>query len=247
MNSFEEIRRALGRLSISERRSVIDWMEEYNASILSAGKIEDAAPAHRPVSMPVSIPVSTSDYMTLEEFFEFEDQGSVLHEYINGVIRPLGDSTVSHGELMGNVMSAIWPRRQKGSCRPFANKLAVRLALGSEQVVYRPDVFVACQREDWEERCIPNPKFVVEVLSPSTEHIDRREKVVNYRRTTSVEEYVIVSQAVQEVLIYRRASAWIAERVVGPDGMADFRSLGISVPLAEIYDNVLCNPPAPGE
>jgi Uma2 family endonuclease len=101
---------------------------------------------------------------------------------------------------------------------------------------------VSCDRDAWDKYGIPNPKFVLEVLSPSTQQIDRKEKAVNYRRVPSMEEYVIASQKQAELTIYRRAARWLPEIVSGLHAMGDFRSLGVSVSLAEIYEDVFREP-----
>lgn len=53
-------------------------------------------------------------------------------------------------------------------------------------------------------RVIDDPTLIIEVLSPSTEAIDRREKLAAYRRIPSVQEYVMVAQDQRSVEIYRR-------------------------------------------
>ena len=116
------------------------------------------------------------------------------------------------------------------------------LTLGHDEIVYHPDLFVSCDQSAWDERWIPNPKFVVEVLSPSTQHLDRREKAANYRRVASLDEYVIASQKRPELTIHRRAEHWQPDVVVGPRAVAEFRSLGMSVPLADIYEGVFSGP-----
>lgn len=40
---------------------------------------------------------------------------------------------------------------------------------------------------------------IVEVLSPSTQGIDRREKELSYQKVASLEEYVLAAQAAREV------------------------------------------------
>ena len=51
----------------------------------------------------------------------------------------------------------------------------------ADSVVYRPDVMVACGSEPADERIEVAPCLVIEVLSPSTEAIDRREKLLVYK------------------------------------------------------------------
>jgi hypothetical protein len=50
------------------------------------------------------------------------------------------------------------------------------------------------------------PVLLVEVLSPNTSAIDRREKLIAYRKIESLKEYLIVYQDRQQVEIHRRSS-----------------------------------------
>ena len=50
------------------------------------------------------------------------------------------------------------------------------------------------------------PTLIVEVLSPSTETIDRREKKMNYLQVQTLEEYVLVAQERREVTLFRCAT-----------------------------------------
>jgi Putative restriction endonuclease len=82
------------------------------------------------------------------------------------------------------------------------------------------------------------PKFIVEVLSRCTESIDRREKFLSYKQIGTVEEYVLVSQEAAQITIYRRAANWVPQMHTEPDEIAGFQSIGLSLPLAQIYEGV---------
>jgi hypothetical protein len=49
---------------------------------------------------------------------------------------------------------------------------------------------------------------------------------------------VIAAQCSRQFTIHRRAQNWVPEVVSGIDGVAELRSLGVSIPLAEIYRKV---------
>jgi len=100
-------------------------------------------------------------------------------------------------------------------------------------------VVVACNRDEWGANYVCNPKLVVEILSPSTEHIDRREKSMTYRRVVSIEEYALLEQDEHKVVVHRRAENWKPRMYTGPEAIAEFRSIGISVSLAQIYQGTL--------
>jgi Uma2 family endonuclease len=79
---------------------------------------------------------------------------------------------------------------------------------------------------------------VVEVLSPSTQHIDRREKALNYHRA-AIDEYVVISQTQRQAIVHRYADRWDMQIVSGSDAVVELRSLGISIPMEEIYGDAL--------
>jgi len=97
---------------------------------------------------------------------------------------------------------------------------------------------VACNPEEWSEKAIRNPKLVAEVLSPSTRHIDQREKAMNYRRVESIEEFLLLQQSEPKIVVYRRGKKWRPQVYVGMEAVLELRSIGLSVPLAQIYAEI---------
>jgi len=229
MRNFEDLRQALTRLNESERHAIMSWLSRLNDRIYGADRVEEARPAY---ATPLP------ELMTLEEFFEFQERSPIPYEFINGIIRPVSAPSVAHCRVVQNIFRAIDPALRKGPCEPFIAGGEVHLRLGDDKIVYKPDVFVTCDKSVWGEGSIPNPRFVVEVLSPSTQQIDRKEKAVNYRRVPSMEEYVIASQKRAELIIYRRVAHWLPEIVSGDHAIAEFHALGVSVPLSAIYEDV---------
>src|SRR5262249_47486853 len=146
--------------------------------------------------------------------------------------------SVTHCLVAQNIFRVVDSHLRPGPCVPFVAGGEVNLSLGPDKIVYKTDIFVSCDKKPWHEKWIPNPRFVVEVLSPSTQQIDRKEKAVNYRRVPSMEEYVIASQKRAELIVYRRVAHWLPEIVSGDRAVAEFRSLGVSVPLSAIYEDV---------
>jgi Uma2 family endonuclease len=229
MTKFEDLRRELARLNESERQAIISWLYRLNDRIHGADRVEEARPAY---ATPLP------ELMTLEEFFEFQEQSPIPYEFVNGIIRAVSAPSVPHCLIAQNIYRVIDSHLRPGPCVPFIAGGEVNLSLGSDKIVYKPDILVSCDRSLWHDKGIPNPRFVVEVLSPSTQQIDRKEKAVNYRRVPSMEEYVIASQKRAELIIYRRVAHWLPEILSGDRAIADFRSLGVSIPLNVIYEDV---------
>ncbi len=87
---------------------------------------------------------------------------------------------------------------------------------------------------------VTNPTLVVEVLSPSTERGDRGEKLARYLQCRTLQEYVMVSQEQARVeTIFRQADGtWALAFYDGLSAIARMRSLGIDLPLSEVYADV---------
>lgn len=95
--------------------------------------------------------------------------------------------------MVGNLLYAI--RRQvKGTADqvPMID-IRVNLQFLNGECFYSPDLVVTGDQRDSEERFIRYPKLIVEVLSESTERVDRHEKFFAYTQIETLEEYVLVA------------------------------------------------------
>ncbi|MBI4625361.1 MAG: Uma2 family endonuclease [Verrucomicrobia bacterium] len=115
----------------------------------------------------------------------------------------------------------------------------VRLEINREDTLYYPDVMVACVRDGVEKYYLRYPKLIVEVLSESTEAIDRREKLLNYPTISTLAEYVLIAQDTREMTLHRREEQWRPVLLTMPDAPVEFRSIKLILPLAQIYEGVL--------
>ena len=113
----------------------------------------------------------------------------------------------------------------------------MRLRIGDDAVYY-PDGQVVCEPEDAEQRYTTAPCVVVEVLSPSTESIDLREKLVAYRRISSLQAYVIVYRDQRRVLCHWREDTVWYDALIGAGGRVKFPCPAVELTLAEIYEGL---------
>ena len=84
------------------------------------------------------------------------------------------------------------------------------------------------------------PCLIVEVLSPSTEHIDTREKLLAYRLLPSLREYLMLRQDALRAELYRRGEdgRWQFQAFTVPGDALSLRCLDARVGLAEVYADV---------
>lgn len=176
--------------------------------------------------------------LSVEDYLKFETEGLVKHEYIGGRIHAMAGASEQHNLIALNIASALHGHLRGGPCRAHIADFKVRLEINREDILYYPDVMVSCVREGVEKYYLRYPKLIVEVLSDSTETIDRREKLINYRQIPTLEEYVLVAQDKPEVTLLRRDDGWKPTLITALESPAEFRSIGLSLPLARIYEQV---------
>ncbi len=229
VRTVQEIQRAIESLARGERLALVDWLAGAVGCESAPDRLEEARPEYA---------VSTVAHMTVEAYLALEQRSPLRHEYLNGALFAMSGASVAHNQVTRNLVLALSSRLRGGPCEVFFTDLKLRLELGADEVFYYPDVMVACDPAQWGSDFIRHPKLVAEVLSPSTRHIDQREKSLNYHQTASIEEYLILWQRERRVCVHRRADGW-APRLHG-DGTAplELQSLGVSVPLEEIYAGV---------
>jgi Uma2 family endonuclease len=228
MNTVAEVRYALSHMSLEDRHSIACWLEGY----------QDHEPLLFEVREPAIKDAEEPMYMSEEEYLEFETNSPTKHEYVNGYVHAMCGPSTAHNRIVSRLHIALANRLGNGPCETFTNTQKLRVDAASDKDYYYPDIMVSCDTSGWRDLWLLNPRLIVEVLSPSTQHIDRREKASTYRKMESMEEYVIAAQSSWQLTIFRRTEGWVAENVSGPDAVAEFRSLGVSIPLAEIYRGV---------
>jgi Uma2 family endonuclease len=132
-----------------------------------------------------------------------------------------------------NIAARLWGAAGDGPCHVYGSDM--RLRIGNDAVYY-PDVQVVCDPGDAEEMYKIAPCVVVEVLSPSTQPIDRREKLLAYRRIESLQAYIIVYRDEMRVMRHYRdeKGAWFDAQVSG-EGNVPFPRPELVLTLAEIY------------
>jgi Uma2 family endonuclease len=180
--------------------------------------------------------------LSVEDYLAYEAEARLRSEYIAGEIFAMTGASREHNIITGNLFSAISNHLRGGPCQAFVSDFKVRMKNGMDHIFYYSDVMVACGREGIEKYYLTNPKLIVEVLSPSTESIDRREKALHYRQIPTLEEYVLVAQESREVTIYRREHCWEISTVTALEASVEFRSIGLSLPLGAIYEGVTAQP-----
>lgn len=180
--------------------------------------------------------------LTEAEYLAMETAATQRHEYVGGVVYAMAGGSQRHNRIALNLASALLTHLAGKPCQVFMSD--VKLHVARENAYYYPDVMVTCAETAVaanESQVVSDPLLVVEVLSPGTETIDRREKLAAYRRLSALREYALVGQDGQQVEIYRRQgevgqdiSSWLYV-TYEPGDTVEFASIGVTLPMTDLY------------
>ncbi|OYY94595.1 MAG: hypothetical protein B7Y41_07145 [Hydrogenophilales bacterium 28-61-23] len=176
-------------------------------------------------------------YFNETDYLAAERAAQIKHEYVAGEVFAMAGASKTHGTLAGNAFIALRQHLRGKPCGVWMADMKVRVR--ADSAYYYPDVVVTCAGGDLSPDA-PNdyveaPKLVLEVLSDSTEPVDRREKLLSYRRLESLEEYVLIDQNKAWVEVYRRTPAGWMQEVYEAGEEVRFASVDLTLPLADLY------------
>lgn len=193
--------------------------------------------------------------MSVQEYHQLENHMTdAKYEYLDGIVRLMSGGSGEHDQIAYNVRAALSQHFRSGPCFVRGSDMQVHIGTqssGKENYVY-PDITVSCDVADRRRgnTLIQSPRMVVEVLSPSTEKIDRGRKLEAYKRSATVQEIVLISQFVQAIEVYRRNEQddmiWHSV-FYGPGSDIELKSIDVHLTLQEIYQGINFDEPLVGE
>lgn len=144
-----------------------------------------------------------------------------------------------HDRVAGNAFSEVRRQVRAGGspCDAFTAGIGIRTPTGN---IRRPDISVLCPPFDEEATISDAPRVIIEVLSESTERVDRLIKLDEYKAINSLDYIVKADPARVEVgFWYRDAARSLRSTTVHElDAIIDMPTLGIAIGLAALYERV---------
>jgi Uma2 family endonuclease len=179
--------------------------------------------------------------MTVDEYLAWLEQQPGRYELLDGAVIAMSPEGAGHAEMKAAVHAALLASiRARGlACYALPDGMTVRI---DDATAYEPDALVYCGSKLSPSAVeVANPMVVVEVLSPSTRHIDLSAKLADYFRLPSIAHYLIVDPGRPRIVHHARAiGGTILTRIVS-EGSVRLDPPGLEFAMAEIYSE----PPAP--
>ncbi len=181
------------------------------------------------------------EYISVEEYLEGEKVSEIKHEYLSGVVYPMynevgmAGSSDRHNQIAGRIYARLLDKLDGAECQAFIESMKLQI---DTETFYYPDVLVACDKPSNYFR--REPILIVEILSPSTERIDKNEKLFVYQQIAGLQEYLIVAQDTMQIEFYQRQlnGSWTKEVFRQTDATIALKSVDLVLTVKEIYRGI---------
>jgi Uma2 family endonuclease len=176
--------------------------------------------------------------MTLDEFLQWDDGTETHYELIGGFPVAMASPPEAHRILamrLGSQIDAALSRRRPCNAQIEAGVIRPERA----DTYFVADIAATCEGNEVGRQAIKDPFLIVEILSPSTERHDRRIKLPVYRQIATVQEILFIASDGLYSELHRRSGAqWITEILRGADARLALASIGIEIPLGDLYEGI---------
>ncbi len=176
--------------------------------------------------------------LTPEQYLEIERKAQFKSEFFRGEMFAMSGASYLHNLIHANLLRRLGERLEGSPCHPVGSDQ--RVLVPATGLYTYPDAVVVCDPPEFLDGhfdTLMNPKVLFEILSDSTEKYDRGTKSNHYRQIESLQEYVLVSQTDPHVEVFHRQpdGNWLLREARALDESITLHSVGITLPLCEIY------------
>jgi Uma2 family endonuclease len=179
--------------------------------------------------------IAQKQALTVDEYLAWAEGRPGRYDLYNGTVYAQAAERAAHAEMKLAIPMALVAqvRARRLPCHVMPDGMTVRI---DEMTAYEPDTLVYCgPKLPPSALLVPNPVIVVEILSPSTGHVDVGAKLEGYFRVPSIAHYLIVDPDKPMIIHHaRRSGDSILTRIVR-EGSITLEPPGLELALADIY------------
>ena len=176
---------------------------------------------------------------TVEEYFDIENTSEIRHEFENGILIPMPGETLDANEIAGNISATLRKELRQKGYRIFTHDIRT---IVHERRLYRyPDLVITASNTIKDVRHVTEPVLIVEVLSESTEEIDRNKKFRQYTALPSLQYYLMIHQDMTLIEFYQRKGESNTFEFNFFDKISEIINLPVlntSISLEDIYEGI---------
>jgi len=173
--------------------------------------------------------------MTVDEFLAWAEGQPGRYELFNGIVYAMTPERAVHAETKYAAAKALETAigRAGLTCWVLPDGMTVRV---DADTAYEPDALVYCGArlpEDVVE--VSRPIIVVEVLSPSTRHVDAAAKLAGYFNLPSILHYLIIDPDKRLVIHHGRGGGEAINTRIVRDQTLNLDPPGLQIDLRGLF------------
>jgi Uma2 family endonuclease len=174
---------------------------------------------------------------TYADVLEWDDD--VWAEIIDGELYMMADPLTVHQDIHRELFGILFVFLKGKPCKVYSAPFGVRPEPkwdNSDRTRVQPDITVICDKSKIADRgCHGAPDFIIEILSPSTSHVDLKVKFDLYQRI-GVREYWIVDPKLRKVYVHLLTNGVYTKQACGDTDTVEVNVLpGCVFNLKEVF------------
>ena len=142
--------------------------------------------------------------------------------------------TIKHQSISRNISGLFFMKKQQlKNCSFFEAPTDV---VFDDFNVVQPDIFIVCEDDKSKDYVFEVPKLIIEIISPSTELKDKREKFYLYEKF-GVKEYIIVYPEREYIERYvLKRGKYGSPEIFNWDETLKLKTFDIEIPLWKVFE-----------
>lgn len=189
--------------------------------------------------MAVAIKKSDAKRMSIDEFLAWDSGDDLRYELVAGWPVAQSAPARNHGRMDVNLGAAL-QSRLRAAGRPCVVESGSALRIDKRWTVRAPDLLVRCGPD---RRTAETAILAIEILSPSNSASEMARKRDDYA-SVGIRQVLELDQDDARALLWQPDSdRWIVETIQGLEASITLDSIGVTVPMGEIYEDVELTPP----
>jgi Uma2 family endonuclease len=183
-------------------------------------------------------PAPKYNFVSPKEYLEMERASDEKHEYFDGQVYNMRGASLKHIKISVNLTIQIGKFLEDKECNVLAENM--RTTNADRSAYMYPDVIIVCGKEELEDDkfdTLLNPAVIFEILSPSTQNVDKGRKLLYYQQIPSLKEYYMIDTIKQRIYIVKKQNdgKWAYQTPVESEESIFIETIQFNLPLSAIY------------
>ncbi|MBI1780431.1 MAG: Uma2 family endonuclease [Sphingobacteriales bacterium] len=180
------------------------------------------------------------NFISPEEYLAMERASQEKHEYYDGYVVAMSGARLAHNQIAANLYTDIGSYLKGKDCQVLPSEM--RVSSPAHDSYMYPDAQIVCGKPELEDEhfdTLINPAVIIEILSSSTQLIDKDRKFFYYKQIPSMKEYFMIDSKKRYIMAARKRQdeLWQFEDISESADSVFIETIQFKLLLNDIYRN----------